>query len=82
VVAAVVGNLVSGHVLAVGGAPVVPAVAPHVGQAAHSDEGEGAAVAELNLAVRVGLMKRAELHVGCGHEVSVVESLRESVKIC
>ena len=31
VVAAVVGDLVRGHVLAVGGALVVPAVAPHVG---------------------------------------------------
>mgnify|MGYP001441939683 FL=1 len=37
VVAAVVGDLVRGHVLAVGGALVSPTVAPHVGQAAHRD---------------------------------------------
>ena len=80
-VATVVGDLVRGHVLAVGGTLVVPAMAPLVGQAAHGDEGESAAVAELDLAVRVGLVERAELHVGGGHQVSVVESLRESVKI-
>ena len=81
VVAAVVGDLVRGHVLAVGGALVVPAVAPHVGQAAHSYEGEGAAIAELNLTAGVGLVESAELHVGGGHQVSVVKSLCEGVKI-
>ena len=40
VVATVVGDLVRGHVLAVGGTLVVPAMAPLVGQAAHSDERE------------------------------------------
>jgi len=81
VVAAVVGDLVRGHVLAVGGAPVVPAVAPHVGQAAHSDEGEGAAVAELNLPAGVGLVEGAELHVGGGHQVSIEEGLSQGVKV-
>ena len=39
VVAAVVGNLVRGHILAVGGALVVPPMAPHVSQAVHRDKG-------------------------------------------
>ena len=80
-VAAVVGDLVRGHVLAVGGAPVVPAVAPHVGQAAHGDEGEGAAGAELNFPAGVGLVEGSELHVGGGHQVSVVEGLSQGVKV-
>ena len=66
-VAAVVGDLVRGHILAIGGALVVPSVAPHIGQATHSHKGEGAAIAELNLAIGVGLMERTKLHVGGGH---------------
>ena len=50
-------------------------------QAAHPDEREGAAIAKLNLAAGVGLVEGAELHVGGGHQVSVVESLRAGVKI-
>ena len=80
-VAAVVGDLVRGHVLAVGGASVVPSVAPHVGQAAHRDEREGAAIAELNLPTGVGLVEGAQLHVGGGHQVSVVEGLSQGVKV-
>ena len=67
VVAAVVGNLVRGHILAVGGALVVPPVAPHVGQAANRDEGEGTIIAQLSLSSRVGLVEGAELHLGVGH---------------
>ena len=81
VVATVVGDLVRGHVLAVGGALVVPAMTPLVGQAAHGDEGEGAGIAELNLPAWVSLVEGAELHVGGWHQVSIVESLREVVKI-
>ena len=80
-VAAVVGDLVRGHVLAVGGALVVPSVAPHVGQATHSHEGEGATIAELNLATGVGLVESAELHVGSGHQVSVMEGLSQGMKV-
>ena len=80
-VAAVVGDQVRGHVLAVGGALVVPAVAPHVGQTTHDDEGVGAAISKLNLATGVGLVESAELHVGSGHQVSVVKRLRKSMKI-
>ena len=67
VVAAVVGDLVRGHILTVGGALVVPPVAPHVSQAAHRDEGEGAIIAQLSLPSRVGLVEGAELHFGVGH---------------
>ena len=81
VVAAVVGDLVRGHVLAVGRASVVPAVAPHVGQAAHRDEGECAVIAELDLPAGVGLVEGTQLHVGGGHQVSVVEGLSQSVKV-
>ena len=81
VVAAVVGDLVRGHVLAVGGALVVPAVAPLVGQAAHSDEREGTAIAELNLPAGISLVEGAQLHVGGGHQVSVVEGLSQGVKV-
>ena len=70
--AAVVGDQVRGHVQAVGGAPVVPAMAPHVGQAA---------LAELNLPARVGLVEGVELHVGGGHQVSIVEGLSQGVKV-
>ena len=80
-VAAVVGDLVRGHILAVGGALVAPAVDPHVGQAAHGHKGEGAAIAELNLPSRVGLVEGAELHVGCRHEVSIVKGLRQCMKV-
>ena len=76
VVAAVVGNLVRGHILAVGGALVVPSVAPHVGQAAHRDEGEGAIIAQLSLPSRVGLVEGAELHLGVGHKVRIEEGFR------
>ena len=56
-VAAVVWDLVRGDVLAVGGALVVPSVAPHVGQAAHGHKGEGAAIADL-----CGSLLRGALH--------------------
>ena len=65
VISAVWGDLVRGHVVAVGGAPVVPAVASHLGQARCDDEGKSAAIACLNLAVGVVLVKSAELNVGC-----------------
>ena len=80
-VAAVVGDQVRGHVLAVGGALAVPAVAPLIGQAAHGDEGEGTAIAKLNLPAGVGLVEGAELHVGGGHQVSIEEGLSQGVKV-
>jgi len=64
VIAAVWGDLVRGHVVAVGGAPVVPAVASHLGQARCGDEGKSAAITRLNLAVGVGLVKSSMLDVG------------------
>ena len=73
-VAAVVGKLVPGHGLALGGASVA-AVTSLIGQAAHRNEGEGAAVAKLNLSTWVGLMESSELHVGAGHDVSIAESV-------
>ena len=59
-IAEVVEDLVRGHVVAVGGAPVGSALASHLGQAAHGDEGKAAAIAVMNLAVGVGLVKSAE----------------------
>ena len=57
-IAEVVEDLVRGHVMAVGGAPVGSALASHLG--AHGDEGKAAAIAVMNLAVGVGLVKSAE----------------------
>ena len=72
VVAAVVGQLVPWHGMALGGASVA-AVTSFVGQATHRNEREGAAVTELNLPARVCLVESSELHVGAGHEVSIAE---------
>ena len=73
-VAAVVGQLVPGRGLALDGASVA-AVTSLVGQATHRNEGEGAAVAELNLPARVCLVESSKLHVGGGHEVGIAEGV-------
>ena len=59
-IAEVVEDLVRGHVVAVGRAPVGSALASHLGQAAHGDEGKAAAIAVMNLAIGVCLVKSAE----------------------
>ena len=71
-VAAVVGKLVPGHVMVLGGASVA-AMTSLVGQAAHCNEGESAAITKLNLPAWVCLVESSELHVGAGHEVSIAE---------
>ena len=51
------------------------AVTSLIGQAAHRNEGESAAVAELNLPARVRLVESSELHVGAGHDVGIAEGV-------
>ena len=60
-VAAVVGKLVPGHVMVLGGASVA-AMTSLVGQAAHCNEGESAATAELNLSAWVSLILLVLFH--------------------
>ena len=42
---------------------------------AHRNEGESAAIAELNLPARVRLVESSELHVGAGHDVGIAEGV-------
>ena len=51
------------------------AVTSLIGQAAHRNEGEGAAIAELNLPAGVRLVESSELHVGAGHDVGIAEGV-------
>ena len=73
-VAAVVGQLVPGRGLALGGASVAT-VTSLIGQAAHCNEGESAAITKLNLPAWVCLVESSELHVGGGHEVGIAEGV-------
>ena len=57
------------------------AVTSLIGQAAHRNEGEGAAIAELNLPAGIGLMESSELHVGAGHDVGIAEGVLQSMEI-
>ena len=79
-VAAVVGDVL-GPVLAHRGVAAVAAVSGHVAEAARGRVGHDPVVVEGNPALRVRLVKSAQLFVGIWHDIGITKSFFQRVQI-
>ena len=79
-VATVVGNVL-GPVLAHGGVAAVAAVSELVAEAARGRVGHDPVVVEGNPALRVRLVKSAQLFVGIWHDIGITKSFFQRVQI-